>query len=426
MFNWMRTPVAESTAITPENYSFEGDGHLLAFQEAFEELAEVDEAMAMVNAKGVDAYAEAWEKGGQAAAMEAATSFANGAVMEGFLGDAKDKLVSLLKKLKEKLKAFFHSARQYFDKFFKNAQEFAEKYEDEINDKMSDLSDFKYEMFDYSALGKDSISKKWKAVQDIAEKAADKELLKEAFGIDFTSPVAWVAALEATWVNDSKKIFVNAPDGKRPQDSGWRPMAVADGDSNRDAVTNLVNAGFRAAQHVPMKDDNGGSGSSSSSSSSSGGSDEKTTPSITSQQRKEIQQKVMKALVSDSSATSIDGFKKALHKKYRGGSNKKNVKPDFGEIFKVLKNSNEELDNIKEIESDMTSDFDDMIDIVNDTEGKSANEKTIAKNKVAIFTEGKNVFMAMYNCYKDAVIERNGAYKGCISAALHYSPSKKD
>lgn len=407
MFNWMRTPVAESTAITPENYSFEGDGHLLAFQEAFEELAEVDEAMAMVNAKGVDAYAEAWEKGGQTAAMEAATSFANGAVMEGFLGDAKDKLVSLLKKLKEKLKAFFHSARQYFDKFFKNAQEFAEKYEDEINDKMSDLSDFKYEMFDYSALGKDSISKKWKAVQDIAEKAADKELLKESFGIDFTSPVGWVAALE-------KMLYFSNDQGKtvtvRSDDLDKIKMVQNNGYHLNNKMKDSVDT-FNAAAHSDDKKSDG---------------DEKTTPSITSQQRKEIQQKVMKALVSDSTATSIDGFKKALHKKYRGGSNKKNIKPDFGEIFKVLKNSNEELDNIKEIESDMTSDFDDMIDIVNDTEGKSANEKTIAKNKVAIFTEGKNVFMAMYNCYKDAVIERNGAYKGCISAALHYSPSKKD
>ena len=47
-----------------ENYGIEVGGHLLAIQEAFADLADINEEYAMVNNQGVDAYLEGMQSGG--------------------------------------------------------------------------------------------------------------------------------------------------------------------------------------------------------------------------------------------------------------------------------------------------------------------------------------------------------------------------
>ena len=92
MFNWNKMGGSASVAgIVEEDYSIENNGHLVALEEAYQDLAEINESFADLNAQAVDAYAD----GGQVA-MEA---FAGSPVMEGFFGDLKDKIVNSLKKL---------------------------------------------------------------------------------------------------------------------------------------------------------------------------------------------------------------------------------------------------------------------------------------------------------------------------------------
>lgn len=412
MFKWMTATAAANSAtesFNPNDYTFEGDGHLLAIQEAFAELAEIDEAAALINAQGVDTCAEAWQNGGQTAAMETANAFAVGPVMEGFLGDAKNKLVSILKKLKEKLMAFFHSARQYFDAFFKSAQAFAEKYEDEIGDK--DLSDFKYEMFTYT-LDKVPIEKSWSEVQKYAYDAGVKVVGKDniakenCFNIPFDSNIGWVAALETLMsvvpvaegvcFNHKEKQYC-LTDEELP--APW--IGPYDGAEVNDDK-------YKDYTKVSVADARGDK-----------------TPVISGTQRKQITEMIM-ASIAGSSARSTEAFKKELYKRLRGNStNKKKIKPPVSDIIKTLKNSNDELDKLKDIETNLKDDFDTVIDKVEAAE-KKGNEKTRAKNLVTVFTEGKSVFMTMYEVYKNALVERNSAYKSCLSAALHHSPKKND
>lgn len=151
MFKFTNLGVAGAGAnadaeIVAENYSIENDGHLLAVQEAYEDLSDVMEAMADTNAAAVDAYVEGRNNGTPEAAME---SF-NATVMEGFLGNMKDKLVNILKKMWAKVKAFFKSALQYFNALWMSGKKFAEKYEDEIKDAAGELDGkLKIKMYKY-------------------------------------------------------------------------------------------------------------------------------------------------------------------------------------------------------------------------------------------------------------------------------------
>ena len=149
MFKFTNLGVAGAGAddeIVAENYSIENDGHLLAVQEAYEDLSDIMEAMADTNAAAVDAYVEGRNNGAPEAAME---SF-NATVMEGFLGSMKDKIVNMLKKMWAKVKAFFKSALQYFNALWMSGKKFAEKYEDEIKESAKELDgNLKIKMYVY-------------------------------------------------------------------------------------------------------------------------------------------------------------------------------------------------------------------------------------------------------------------------------------
>lgn len=151
MFKFTNLGVAGAGAdaeIVAENYSIENDGHLLAVQEAYEDLSDIMEEMADTNAAAVDAYVEGRNNGAPEAAME---SF-NATVMEGFLGNMKDKLVNTLKKMWAKVKAFFKSALQYFNALWMSGKKFAEKYEDEIKEAASELDGkLKIKMYKYDS-----------------------------------------------------------------------------------------------------------------------------------------------------------------------------------------------------------------------------------------------------------------------------------
>lgn len=152
MFNFGRN-VGGYEPINESDYSIENNGHLLAIQEAFEDLAEINASVAEMNDRCVDAYGTARFEQGQTASMATATmESAMAPVMEGFFGDMKDKLISMLKKMKEKIIAFFKSALKYFNALFMNARDFAEKYEDELNE--VDTDGLKVEMYDYANLSK--------------------------------------------------------------------------------------------------------------------------------------------------------------------------------------------------------------------------------------------------------------------------------
>lgn len=148
MFKWNNMNGAANTDIVEEDYSIENNGHLVALAEAFDELAEINESFADINAQATDAYADGYKEGGESGAQAAMEAFVGTPVMEGFLGDAKDKIVNAVKKLWAKIKAFFKSALAYFDAIFMNGKDFANKYKNEIT--KNNLSGFKYEMFDYT------------------------------------------------------------------------------------------------------------------------------------------------------------------------------------------------------------------------------------------------------------------------------------
>jgi hypothetical protein len=432
MFGWTETrPIGHGAGYNPADYTFEGDGHLYAFQEAFRDLAEIDGMIARMNNRGVNAYAEGYHKGGPEIAQESANAFMNStAVTEGFLGDVKDKLVKLLTKLKEKIKAFFHSAVQYFDKWFKDEAAFAEKYEDEIDKK--DLSDFKYSLYEWKMDAVD-FKKAWADLQKTAleeAKKADVAIL-EAFMIGGND---WVGALEALYVSHKdKEYFITTSTAMK---HGLPEGYVKVGNSAKDEyekLQHLKNAGYKKMEsNGGQWDDTPGLGSrvSGSESESAKDSDEEkkdstasTVKSITSAQRKQIQRAVMKALGSD--AQNPEGFKKDLKKKLQGGkSEPREINPNMSEIINGLKNYKEDLDNVKEAGDELIEGFDDEIDRIKGIESKG-DEATKAKNRIAAFTEAKDMYMKLFDVYKTALKERGSQYKNCLSAALHYSPKEK-
>ena len=399
MFNWMKQPVAATESINPENYSYEGDGHLMAFQEAFADLADINEIFANANAEGVNAYAEAWHNGGEQAATEAATAFASGAVMEGMLGDAWGRLKSAMQKLWEKIKAFFHSAIQYFDAFFKSAKDFAEKYEDEIKDK--DLDKFKFRMFQWNFSEMSKIS--WDNVTQKAAEAAKKNgVVLEATGIN-----AWADILLETFWTKGNQFSPRPLPGFTKDDGSW---------SKQDYFDNgytMAAGGKGNTKVVDPAEPKGGNDS---------GEEKSSVAKISASQKKDIEMALINTL-GGGSKSNIEAFRKELAKKLRGNATEaKEITPKIDEILSYLKD-NEDLDNIKEWESGMNDSFKDIIDELNDKDAKN-DEKIKIKNKVEVFTIGKNVAMAMFNVYTSAVKERHSQCKACLSAALHYSAPK--
>ena len=464
MFNWMRDPIEEKM-ISPEDYTFEGDGHFLAIEEAFEELTSINEDIAEMNARGVNVFAEAYHANGEQAAHEAATAFANGPVMEGFFGDMKERLVNMLKKLWAKLKAFFHRAMQYFDALFKNAKQFAEKYEDELKDK--DLDKFKFKMHTYT-LDAVKIDKAWKDVQNDVRKAAynaDVAITKEAYGWA-DNRNEWVTLLEEILYLDNQhgiysktykrgfakremdedvarqRGYVTSSEYKREKGTINNLDPVSDIDKSaietrreKDRSAREYETGMKSTRDERvaknrersqmLRDKYANSVPEPITQKTKDPTKEEKVESITNNQRKQVREAIMKSICGGS-ANTTEKFRKELARKLRNGkSEPREIEPDIDKIIDISKDSDDELGKIKEIESDMNESFQNMIDKVNDSgSGKEGDDKIRIKNEVAIFTEGKNIFVTMYDVYKSAVQERNSAYKSCMSAALHYKAPK--
>lgn len=312
-------------ALVAENYGIEVGGHFLAIQEAFADLADINEEFAAVNNQGVDAYAEGYATGGEEGAQVAMESFQGDIVTEGFLGKAKDRIISALKSLKEKLAAFFESAHKYFDALWKNGRDFADKYGDEIGKK--DLAGFKHEMFEYD--------------------------------------------LGAVKIDD---IF------SRVKDAVYKKAA--------STTKELESGSFK----------------------------------------KKVGQEVMHAICGES-VTSGDAFRKAIIKKmHKGATVKREIAPNVGEIIKALREG-EELDDCKSAKSDCESSFNDEISALErlEKDTKDNGQESFAKNikaRYGHFVEAKNISMSAFDAYKSVVVERNSAYKSCLSKALHYSAKK--
>lgn len=473
MFSFMRTsPIGGS--VNYRDYTFEGDGHLYAFQEAFHDLAEVDGMFADMNCQGVDAFAKGYHNGGLTVARESADAFMKNVVMEGFFGNVKDRLIKLLKTLKEKIKSFFHSAVQYFDAFFKDGAAFAEKYEDELRDK--DLDGFKVRMYTYKALSKDysKTVATWEDMKKAAlaeAKRSEIDITTEAFGFDGSDWVGCLALLsvvrEYFLVNGS--MWTQTPDAwqmSRLKKKGWKEV-----DSVQDAMKD--GRTFQNASNMEGRDDIKDSDSKrkmygSQSKSERIRSDwdgqpwmkdehkeespkeeetekkiilpwkkddhkdetseketEKTTvKSITSAQRKQIRRVCMHALSTIDNA-DYGAWHKQLKKAMRDGvTTAKEITPDISDMIDTLKNSKEQLSDIKDIGDKFQDEFDSEIDKVKDMD-KSGDNAIRVRNHVAVFTEAKNVFMEYFQVLKSVMIERNNAYKSCLSAALHYDSKNK-
>ena len=410
MFNWMKQPIASAEGFNPEDYTFEGDGQYLAFEEAYADIAEINEGYAEMNARGVNEYASAWHQGGQQAATEAATSFAQGPVMEAFLSDAWEKLKSMVKKLWEKIKAFFHSARQYFDAYFLSGKKFAEKYEDEL-DKV-DLDKFKYKVYDWKL---DKVKQMtWANVQKMAVENAKKAnvVIKDSYNV-FGDVNGWVgpvtALTENVWVNDAKKVYALTP----YIGNGWRK----DSQNDSSYYSNRSYTQYASSTHSEPKQEDKSATTSTTSS----------VEKISTSQRKEVTKLLCNAIIGSSKGT-VEGMKKELAKELRGRKSEPRESEissgDISTFVGVLKDG-EELDDIKQWESDMNDSFGDIIDKLNDTNTKDNPDlKQKVKNQVAVFTIGKDVSMAVFKVFTEAIKERNKQYQDCLSAALHYHAPK--
>ena len=445
MFGFMRTsPTGDN--INYKDYTFEGDGHLYAFQEAFRDLAEIDGMIARMNNRGVNAYAEGYHKGGLTAAQEAANVFMESVVKEGFFGDMKDKLIKLLKKLKEKIKAFFHSAVQYFDSFFKDGAEFAEKYEDELRDK--DLDGFKVRMYTYKALSKDysKTVANWEDMKKAALAEAKKQeidIATEAFGFDRDDWVGVLVALMETfyWQSLDDPNNIKATDTFTPGKGKWKQISQKE--YERIYYTEDSETGNRIEDYGDSENygedekpksiagkiaERAKKNSSEDKPKDESPKEKEVTKtsvkSITSSQRKEIRRICMHTLCKIDSADN-GKWTKQLKKAMRDGQGSmREITPDISDMIDVLKNSKEQLSDIKDIGDKFQDEFDDEIDKVNGMD-KSGDNGVRVRNHVAVFTEAKNCFMEYFQVLKSVMIERNNAYKSCLSAALHYNAKSK-
>lgn len=453
MFSFMRTsPIG--TGINYRDYTFEGDGHLYAFQEAFHDLAEVDGLFAAMNCRGVNAYAKGYHDGGLTVARESAERFMNEIVTEGFFGNVKERLIKLLKTLKEKIKSFFHSAIQYFDAFFKDGAEFAEKYEDELRDK--NLDGFKYQMFTYKQLnGKlGDCSNAWKRMKEIAISKAKSEnvdlTVRESLGFMDDDWIGALIVLTETiyWKNKANgKVFATQNDGNRGSNfikisSSEYAKLVADGkhvSSTRkgpDDDGSNDDEDEKPAYSVHPREENDDDDdddlpddllvirSGDKTDKDSKQSTATTVKRITTAQKKAIR-KFCDWEIGKLSKMGEGDFDKQARKSFRDGQNTpRDIEPDIGDIIETLKKSKEQLSDIKDMQDTFLSDFDDEIDIVKGMD-KSGDNGIRVSNHVAVFTIAKDSFMRYFNILKDVMIERNKVYKSCLSAALHYNSEKK-
>lgn len=317
---WGNQKFSAGTIVANESYDIEGNGHLYAIQEAFDDVAEVETMFANVEAHAVDAVVA-----GGVAALE---SFSATPVVENMFKNIWDKIIASLKSLWEKIKGVWKSARQYFDAMFMSAKNFATKYEDALGN--IDLSKFKYEMFEYTI--------------NVSE-------LSGLFG----------------------KI------------SGFADVKL-DGKKNKA-----------------------------------------DTRSVT--------RDCMNAIVSG--ATNSDAFERGLFKKLRNGKDsKREISPNVSDFIKHLKDD-EGKDLVKTAESETDELIKEALETIEDArkkteevpENETAEKKTERLNniengklKYKYTVEAKSIIVKVFNAYKQAMTERDSAYKSCISAALHYKP----
>lgn len=410
MFSWAKPISSSSEGFNPEDYTFEGDGGLLAFEEAFHDIALINEKIAEANTEGVNRYAEAWHQGGQQAAMEAASAYVNGPVMEGVVGDAWESIKKAFKKLWAKIKAFFHSAIQYFDAYFKNARKFAEKYEDEI--KNAKLDGFKYEMHRWNFTKLESIN--WKDVEQKAIDAAKKNnVVCEASG----RINGWVDVLmEVLYYNADTKEYATSSVNAEPADGFSKDMTRSDINHFQDK-TGWTSVPFSKATKM-----RGGSPSPGSPSPGSDPSKTSSVAKITTSQEKEVEKALINALGYGSTRGNLESFKKELMHDLMGSAEPKPLDNPVDDCLNYLK-ADDDLDRIKEWEDTMNTSFGEMEDSLNAAD-KEGDDQTKAKNKLKVFTIGKNVAMAMFKVYTEAVKKRQSECKGCLSAALHYKAPK--
>jgi len=435
--------------INYNDYTFEGDGHLYAFQEAFHDLIQIDGMLAVMNTHGVNVFSEAYRKGGMAATQEAIENLRNSVVLEGFFGNMKARLVSLLKKLKEKIKAFFHSAIQYFDAFFKSDKAFAEKYEDELRKKDSEgkLQGFKYEMYTYKKLdgGISNINGFWERMKSIAIKKARHEhvdlAIKESYGMNCN--VSWIDALLVLTESSKNKKKNDDQDVKSSSEEkpGGSPGAKRDQyynpDQSRADQSNLHyyddDDERTAYSHNDDDDDddddlpdeywvvNKDKESDDKESDDDLPPEQLEAKRITKAQRRAIRQFCIWE-IGRFSDTGEGAFDTQVKKSLRDGkTSPKDIEPNIGDMIDTLKNSNKQLGDIKDIMNTFQNDFDEEIDIVNGMDKSDNNNAIRIRNHVEVFTIAKNVFMEYFNLVKDVMIERNNTYKRCLSAALHYN-----
>ena len=383
MMMWNKgKPVGHGYGFNPSDYTVENDGLLAAFEEAYHDIAVIEGIEARANSRLVNMYSRAYhENGGPEIAQESVSKFMKTPVMEGFLGDIKKKLISLLEKLKEKIKAFFHSAMQYFDAFFKSEAKFVEKYKEEVTGKT--LTNFKYDLYDWNI--DVDFGKTWKDIMNKAIDLAEKGGVAIAYeALRFFSN-DWVAALEAKTTRRNRNSNPTPPPDPPPQGGG----DSGDGGGGDSGSTNA----------------------------------RPKAESITSTQKKNIMLEIYAFLVGNSNSKSTESFRKALRKKLQGNREepKETKSPDMSKIIKALEDYKETLDNIEEAKDTLLSEFDDEIDLIKSKDIEDENNKTGASNRIKVFTIAKDAYMTYFDVYKDCIKARASQYKSCFSAALHYT-----
>lgn len=357
MFNFGRN-VDGYEPINESDYSIENNGHLLAIQEAFEDLSEINAEAAEMNNKCVDAYGTARFEQGQSASMAVATmESAMAPVMEGFFGDMKDKLISMLKKLKEKIIAFFKSALKYFNALFMNARDFAEKYEDELNE--ADVDGLKVEMYDYANLSKYGNTLKNIGKTLGAFKVSGKDL----------EPAGGVAAKvgQAQNAAGEKEAAIKKEYLKSVRGDLLKGTDAASGEASNEKMHAAIRKFLRGGKSAP----------------------------------KLVQVDVNKLIseLKDDDVTDVC----------------EGVRDD---VIDELDNIIDELNKVKDTAADKVKDADDA------TRDDAKTQLKAAKLHVSCFTEAKSIVMGAFDVFKSVVSERNSAYKGALSKALHYK--KKD
>lgn len=418
----------------PSAYSFEGDGHFAAMEDAATGFSAIDIAMAQYNSVCINIYSNAFHRtnGNEDAALEAVNEFRNStAVTEGFLSDLKEKLISLLTKIKEKIIAFFKSAVRYFDEFFMDAAKFAEKYEDEVTDK--DLDKLKYKVFEYKI---DKPDKQWdvvlkeaKSVNSIAGRFSgvgesynfDQMYFEQTINVGDDDQGVYASKEPGP---DGKPEYAFFGTGDQYNDDSWVFVAHP----SQDAINSMN-------KYNKEKYDKWKNGGSSNPSQPNPVNNSDKISSLTSQEQKEIRSKCFTALAGES-ISKDEQFRKAIRKRLQGGKNEAKeveVSSILTDVISGLKEYKDVLDDIEETRDKITEEYDKLIDAIKtakDTEN-AKNASTEKDNNIMKLNNGskilnivKNCFMTYFDVYKTVVKERTNAYKSVLGAALHYTAPK--